>query len=359
MASLLVLLIIAGYSAYLYLKSTLVKSFATLIIIICASTIAFNYFETLADVFISRAGDSRFPALVGWAGPLCFILLFVLTFAILQTISMRLTVLPIDLGLWPERIGRIVCGIFSGLIISGLLLTVIAMAPLSNKYPYQRFHQTNPDPHSPNKVLFNVDGFATGWFSILSKGVFSSEKSFATLHPDFLDQLFLNKHRINDGVSIITDPGAIEVPRKTAFWPAPPEIKDTEGNSIPAKSGHTLTIVRIGIKKKAITNTIKNAGKFTLSQIRVICKQKIDPKRPLTGKAKATYPIGYLTATNQLEIKPLDSIIDIKYADIEGPTRWIDFAFYVPEGFVPLLVEFKQNSATLLPPAAITSPTSH
>ncbi|HEW79699.1 MAG TPA: hypothetical protein ENH34_07040, partial [Phycisphaerales bacterium] len=110
MAGLLVLLVILGCAAQQYLKGTFVKSFTTVIITICAAIVAFSYFEILADVFVSR-----YPAFVPWAQPLSFVLLFVLAFAILQTISSRLTRQPINFGLWPERIGRIVCGIFLGL----------------------------------------------------------------------------------------------------------------------------------------------------------------------------------------------------------------------------------------------------
>ena len=187
MGSLLVVLIILGCVAYQYLKGTLVKSFVVVITSICASVVAFGYFELLANVFISC------EIFVLWAYPLSFALLFILAFAVLQTIAAQLTRRPIDLGLLPERIGRVVCGIFLGLIVSGLLLTAAAMAPIPAKYPYQRFDETSPDPENPGKVLLNADGFATGWFSIVSSGSFSGKRSFATLHPAFLDQLFLNR----------------------------------------------------------------------------------------------------------------------------------------------------------------------
>jgi len=189
MGSLLVVLIILGCVAYQYLKGTLVKSFVVLITSICASVVAFGYFELLANVFISR------EIFVLWAYPLSFALLFILAFAVLQTIAAQLTRRPIDLGLLPERIGRVVCGIFLGLIVSGLLLTAAAMAPISPKYPYQRFDETSPDTENPvGKALkLNADGFVTRWFSIISGGSFSGKRSFATLHPAFLDQLFLNR----------------------------------------------------------------------------------------------------------------------------------------------------------------------
>jgi len=40
-------------------------------------------------------------------------------------------------------------------------------------------------------------------------------------------------------------------------------------------------------------------------------------------------------------------------ADFDGPVRWIDFAFYVPNDFVPVFLAFKQNSIVQLPPPAL------
>jgi hypothetical protein len=333
MGSLLVVLIILGCVAYQYLKGTLVKSFVVVITSICASVVAFGYFELLANVFISC------EIFVLWAYPLSFALLFILAFAVLQTIAAQLTRRPIDLGLLPERIGRVVCGIFLGLIVSGLLLTAAAMAPVSPKYPYQRFDATNPNPEKPSKVLLNADGFATGWFSIVSSGSFSGKRSFATLHPAFLDQLFLNRHEIDNSVSIITSPEAIEIP-KIAVWPAPESMKDS--------SGHSLTIVRVEMTNQAV----EKGGIFTPSQLRVICKQKNDDRDPLAGKGKNIYPVGYLKTADELEMKKLTDRIEIKRSDLDNRrVKKIDFAFYVPDDLKPVLVEFKQNCINQLPPS--------
>ena len=49
MANIVVLLIIAGCVVCFYLKSTFIKSFAMIIIALCAGVVAFNYFEVLAN----------------------------------------------------------------------------------------------------------------------------------------------------------------------------------------------------------------------------------------------------------------------------------------------------------------------
>jgi hypothetical protein len=340
MGSLLVLLIILCCVAYQYFKGTFVKSFIVIIISICASVVAFGFFELLAGLLVNR------EILPQWASLFSFIILFVLAFAVLQAIAVQLARKPVDLGFLPERIGRVVCGILSGLIISGVLLTAVAMAPISAKYPYQRFNETSPDPESPNRVLLNADGFATGWFSLISSGSFSGKRSFAVLHPDLLDQLFLNRLGGN-GVPIVTFSDAIEIPRQ-AVWPASEGLKNSDGKLVPTKSGCNLMMVRISISYYSL----KIGGTFTPSQLRLICKRKDNGKDPLAGKGINIYPVGYMKTADRLQIVKLNEYIEISKDDFPGNSnkKEIDFAFYVPEDFVPVLVEFKQNSVNQLPP---------
>lgn len=346
MAGLIVLLIAAGCAAYQFLKGTFLRAFATFIITICATITAFAFFEVLAGLFTGR--DSSFKFLPApWMQTLSFLLLFLFVFALLQTLAQYLTKKPVDLGLWPERIGRIGFGFLSGLVLASFLLTAAAMAPLPNKYPYQRFDQRSPDPDRPAKVMFNADGFAAGLFSMVSKGSLGGKRSFATLHPAFLDQLFLNRHNASAGISTITPSEAISIPNKIAAWPAPQNLKDSDGNPVSAKSGHVLMFVRVGIKKSALPE----AGSFSCSQLRLICKKQTDVKEPLSGTGQNIYPAGFLTAPHQIQIKRLNEVINVNRSDFEDKARekWIDFIFNVPSDSVPVLIEFKQNNIVEVP----------
>jgi len=345
MAVIAVLLILAGCIAYLYLKSTLVKSLALVIITVCSAVVALAYFETLANVFISRGTNNRFARLAPWAQTLSFVLLFVLAFAILRTILGQVIRREVHLGLLPERIGRVVCGILLALLLAGVALTALAMAPLPNKYPYQRFAQNNPNTEKLNRALLNADGFVTGWFSLLSRGSFSGKKSFAMFHPDFISQLYLNRHNIDRNVPVITDADAIKVPNKQAVWPAPKELKDSTSQTVATKTGRSLTLVRVGFTPQAI----RAGGTFTSAQLRLVCKEKNKLKNPLHGKGQNAYPIGYLKTANLLQEKRLNDSIRLESADLQNSVRWIDFAFYVPRNMVPVLLEFKQNAAVVLP----------
>lgn len=369
LASLSVVLIILGCAAYQYFKGTFVRAFATIIIAVCAIVAAFGFFEVLANVFINRGADSRFLSLVPWAQTLCFALLFIIVFGMLQTGVMFLTRRPVDLGFLPERIGRVVCGIFLGFLLSGFLLTALGMAPLSNKYPYQRFDEKR------SKVLLSADGFATGLFSIISRGSLSGKRSFATIHPDFLDQAYLN--RLISGTSTLTcETPAISLP-KQAVWPAPQSLKaqvdeivsrlnrdgklkdESTGKSIPMPgpgSDYQPTIVRVGIKRRALSTKSKiNVGAFILSQLRLICKQQGYGEDPLAGAGINIYPIGHLKAADQIQVSTEIKIDSKNDFEDNAREKWIDFVFCVPRDYVPVLVEFKQNSIVEIRPSAIVT----
>jgi len=369
MASLVVILIILGCAALQYFKGTVVRAFAMIIIAICASVVAFGYFEALANLIIKRGNDGSMLSLVPWAQTLSFILLFVVTFGILQTGATFLTQNPVDIGFLPERIGRVVCGIILGFIISGLLLTALQMAPLPLSYPYQRFDPQRLEPDNPSGALLRADGFAAGLFGIISNGSLSGKNSFKILHPGYLDQLFLNRF-LGDVSAVSGVFPAIEVP-KPAVWPASQAVKEqvdkfvselkTRGGKvayepgptgksvaipISTKEAYNPTIVRVGIKKRAINRQANvNGGDFTPSQLRLICTRN-------TGEAVNAYPIGHLKAKDEIQISPE---IKLSTNNIEGNARFIDFVFCVPSGFDPALVEFKLNSVAEIPPGAIVS----
>ena len=372
LASLSVVLIILGCAAYQYFKGTFIRAFATIIIAVCASVAAFGFFEVLANVFIGKGDNSRFLSLVPWAQTLCFTLLFIVVFGALQTGVMFLTRRSVDLGFLPERVGRVVCGIILGLLLSGFLLTALGMAPLPNKYPYQRFDGKR------SKVLLNADGFVAGLFSTISKGSLSGKRSFATIHPDFLDQVHLN--RLISGTSTLTSiTPAITLPKPSepAVWPAPQSLSEqvsqivsqlnSQGKlkdeltgkliSMPGPgSDYQPTIVRVGIIKRALSIKPKiNVGVFILPQLRLICKRQGYGEDPLAGAGINIYPIGHLKAADQIQVST-EIKIDIKN-DFKDNARekWIDFVFCVPRDYVPVLVEFKQNSIVEIAKRAIVT----
>lgn len=344
MAALIVLSIILGCGAYQYFKGSIFQAVTTIIVIIISSAIAFGYFEVVAAFVTMKRPESNY---LPWMQPVFFAMIFGLAFAILQTVTMQLATEKIDFGVLPERIGRPILGSFMGLLLSGLLLTAAAMAPLPNKYPYQRFDAKNPQADSPSKVLLNVDGFVSGWFGILSKGSLSAirnPQSFAAIHPGFLDQLYLNRHNDSDEISPVAKVEAVAVPTKEGAWQIPAaDIKDSEGNAITTRAGHGIVVVRMTMSKRGLDK----AGDFTLGQVRLVCKQKNSEGQDGIN----AYPLGYFTGQNEIAAKKLHEKITVERSHFPGTDtkRAIDFAFSVPNDYTPVTLQFKQNCIMKVP----------
>ena len=237
MASIAVLVIVLGCAAAQYFKGSLITAATTAIAAVSAAFAAMGFYEWLAGILGRYTG-----ALAAWGDMIAFVVLFILVFALLQTAIAQLLHEPINLGHWPEQIGRPLCGAVLGWVVAGVLLTAAALAPLPLGYPYPRFEERRPDPDKPSRVLLNADGFVTGWFGLVSRGslqALQGHQSFATVHAGFLDQLYLNRLGIGDKVPLRIETGteAIEVPRRAAVWEAPEGVTDTEGRPLPAKPG--------------------------------------------------------------------------------------------------------------------------
>ena len=337
MTAIIVLVIVGICVAYQYLKGTLVKSVATIFTVIIASIVAFGFFELLANLFISRSSSSSPSALVPYAQPLAFVLLFVIAVALFQAIVSVMVKKTVTVEPLSEKIGRVVCGGISGLILAGLLVTILGMAPIKDSIPYERFSSFNPNPNRPTKALLNIDGLATGIFSVVSRGSLSGTTSFAVIHPSFNDEVFLNRLNTGKDVHLVRPSNVIDVPKKAAAWLAPTDLKTEDGELVDAKTGYNLVVVRVGITRKA--------GSFNLSQLRLICNEKANEQQPLKGSAVNAYPIGFFTQANQIQTKNLSEKITVPLDAFKGGAKNIDFVFNVPSTHVPVLIALRNSIA--------------
>lgn len=325
-ATAIVLIVIVLCAALLYLKGSLFMSLATLFSVIISNILAFAYFEQLASVFISRKTGG--PSFAAYWQSISFALIFVLAFAVLQTAVSNLLKKTFTFDSLHEKIGRSVFGIIAGLFLSGALLTALGLAPVKNNIPYERFQPAAPQPASPSKALLNADGLAAGIFSAVSSGSLSGSRSFAVMHPDFLNEIYLNRIATEKDVSLVTISNVIEVPKKASAWPAPAGLKTSDDTVISSDTGKELYVVQVEIKA--------GAGDFTTAQLRLICGEK--DAELMKGSAVVEYPVGYLLKSGKVRQTELAKKISL------SSTKTYDWLFNVPAGYVPALVTFKQNN---------------
>jgi len=357
MAHILVILIILACIGFLFLRGNVVKSFAFVFSALFAAFASFGFYEILAKFLISRATESL-SSLVPWMHSISFLIIYLLSFVVSIAIITQLTRQQIDFGKIAEPVVRIASGIIIGLVFSGVALIVLAMAPLPAQYPYQRFDPVKPDLKRPKKVLFNPDGFISWLFAETSDGSLSAitnKKSFAALHPDFIDQIHLNKIGIDKKIPTTSATDEIVVPSQNASWFAPQSLVDTANKSVSPKAGNILIVVRVGIKR---LYGIRLKSIFNMAQLRLICKSKSNGTK-LTGTGSNFYPIGYLESADTMRRTDINYALELTSDDLTdnfapGIGKLINFVFEVPNDLAPVAVEFRQNNIAQVP-APLTS----
>jgi hypothetical protein len=342
LGELVVILIILITVAFIYLKGTVIKAFLLLINALVASTIAFAYFETLGKLIIGR------NIIVQWALPAALLLIFALALAILHGIGDKLTAVDISfLGNLADRLVRCLMAAFAGFVIAGVVLTVIAMAPIGTKLPYERFQAeskiTGPEPDK--KLILSADSFVTNFASWLSRGSMSCKKSLATFHPKLINEIYLNRIACDKDNLPVTGAQGISV---KAAWNSETELLSAlDKQPISATSGKKAVIVRAGINGKYIGEGgvfgESSLAAFTMSQFRLVCKNS-DSADNLGGGGQVLYPAGVIRGTNIIDLKNLSDKITIPAADFSSGIKWLDLVFYVPTDTVPVMLQFKQNA---------------
>jgi hypothetical protein len=345
MATALIILIIILTLAYFYLKCSVMSSFSTLLVAVFAIIIAFTWYEKVTGLFISRGYG------VDWVHFGSFLLLFILAFAVLRAMADLLIGTSVDLGKPMKISAALICGFLTGLILSGALLVALGMLPMQGKVFYTRFDPVRTiSLGNPQKPMLNADGFVCGLYRIISAGSMSSKKSFGVLHADFLNQIHLNRLKVNEGILTVSAPDALVLPSAKSqnpvrIWNIP-------------DSGQ-MTVVRMGIKAQNIANGGANnaAGQvqFFPAQVRMICKPAgTAEERLLAGNGRAIWPVGFLENGNLVK-KGLEEIITPETKELKDRIVWMDVVFDVPPGQQGILLQFKQCAMVKLPKAVPTT----
>lgn len=320
--TLIVIVVSVMTMVYFYLKCSLMKSISTFWSAVIAMIIAFSYYEFVVGLFLSKG------YVLAWVDFGSFLLLFVMSFAVLRASLDYLAPSMVDLGKPIMLTAVVICGLLTSVILSGIVLVAIGMIPKQGKVFYSRF-----DPErtvltaDPDKPALNMDGFVVGLYSWISSGSLSSAKSFSVIRSDFLTQTHLNKLKVPEVMSVC-EADAISLPREKALKPI---RRDAENKHL---------IVRVGINTRDIGS---GSMQFFLGQIRLIAKKPPLSNKPFKGSGKSLYPVG-LWHNGKIKKVELSKVINTKSLDQESNKAWLDIVFENPEKLQPVLLQFKQKT---------------
>ncbi len=330
----LIVIVVLLTIALFYLKCDVLTSITTMIASLFGIIVAMGFHEALGNFILSKGyGGSH----VYWGAAL---VLFILVFAITRAGAWSILNPNIHFSDLTRQISAVVCGGVSGLLISGMILIILAMSPMGNSLTYKRYDTSGVvSPDKPNGLLINADGLVSGLFGWISRGSLAGGKSFSLYHPDFLNQIHLNRV---SGVYPVAGNQSVTLPGKTFIRQM--EVGDK-----------SLLVVRIGFPHLDLNRggAVDPKGTFSLTpaQLRLICKPKGSPNDG-SGSASVFYPVGFV---KEKKLEPLKAnevlTIDRKEESIlkYGSAVWKDVAFQIPSNMAPLLLNFKYNSFFKLP----------
>ena len=308
------------------------QSICTLWFAIISTILAFAYYESAANLLVSRG------YVASYAHMGCFAILFLLGFVLLKTVGGYIIGANIDLGSMAKLVSGIVCGLLCGIIFAGNLLIVIGMAPVQSSLLYSRFDPESPvSVNNPAKPVLNADGFVTGLFNMVSSGSMRSEHSFAVLHSNFISQNHLNRLKIKDEVLPVCGNESLFVPKGENLHPLR-HWKTTDQDMV-------LVRAEIANKKIGDGGAANASGQVTFipAQMRLIYSEGTkSSNNPFSGKAKVAYPTGIIQ-DGQFEKKDLSDVLNSESGEIINRKLVLDMAFELPQGAKPLLLEFKQG----------------
>ena len=350
LATVIVLILIVAGIAYFYMKCNIVTSLTNTLAALFGSILAFSYYEQLAGLLASEVWA------VTWIQSAAFLLIFFFGFLFIRVLSGFLVKSGFDVSHMAKLVVTLICGLLTGLIVSGVLLVAVALSPLPPSSFYSRYPVSQPiHPDIDNTPIINADGFVTSVYSWISRGSLSSRKSFAVLHADYLAQVHLDRYPLGQNIPAVCSPKAIKLPI---------------GNVQPVRlfdfpDRQRMTVVHLGISGNAVAiggaATSKSGAfdrgeviSFIPAQIRLITKPQ-DQADNNTGSGEVVYPVGILHNGN-LEAISLNQEMKEEVANL-GPERywWLDLVFQVPSGQRAVLLSFKQNAIIELPKAVQTN----
>lgn len=216
------ILAIAVFQARQGLFSALIM---TVLTVLCAA-VALNLYPAVGELLLySRQG--AFADAVGLTA------VFILSLLVLRLIFDWLIAGNAVLGFWPDRIGGLVLGGVSGMILVGVLLVIMQMLPFG---PSVLGYRPYDDALQRDQKLwpFCPDDFAVAVARAVSAGALNSPNGFDKVHDEFLLECFAARNTAgkDGGVNATSNAlGAV-----TAYEP-PAEAKGPKAAPPPATAG--------------------------------------------------------------------------------------------------------------------------
>ena len=346
-----IVLVMIGAVAYFHYSQGMVSSVISMVIALFAAAIAVGYHESLVPMFANRLPDSSIA--------LAVTLLFAVSYFIPRLIFDKFVPGNVRVPLVMDKGVAIICGLIAALASVGVMSIAFQSMPWSEtptfvpsrldykgeqivtvpRAPGKRemdaaFNETMeemPGPDDDRGMWIPADRFVIGLVSAQSsEGALAADRPFTTIHPSFLQQLYMGRLGIETGGQ-----------RSASNLGKSPDFKLADGQALFAPQGELpqLDAEIDQIRKRQLDPTITSTPTEMLFVVRVnMHGSTVDGDRlfrfspgaiRLVANGRDFHPIGTLEDAKLLVSNRIDDFIFAKPE--QGRPVCFDLVFKLPK----------------------------
>lgn len=178
-------LLIVIFSGYLWLSRGFFNGLIHLACVLVAGAVAFAVWEPVAYLLLTSMPSTSFVNALAWA--LALALPFGLTLVLLRLATNAIIKANVQVGELADNIGGGVCGLISGVIVTGVMVVSLGLLRTDTEMMGQR--ATNFDNGSVTRkssIFFPVDRITLWLYGTASEAALASGEPLAKWHPDLV-----------------------------------------------------------------------------------------------------------------------------------------------------------------------------
>lgn len=347
----------SGFGFY----SGVLNVFCTLISV----AIALGFYEPVNDLLSAQAG---LPA--AYSEPVSILALFLVSFAVLRTLTDNYLRRPVQVHRHVETAGSILCGFINAQLTMGIMVIALLMLPLGGTVlQFSRYVRSEDrDPTNSYKVAFErrnlwlrSDAMTVALFNAMSGGSLRGPTRFRDVYPDFLEAIYFSTNTVQPESSPTPRrdkraDGFKDGLRAESWWIVQTPIEARYRKELPTEQqrqppyanqsfavrpGHQLIGVRLELRPGAADKSrIATVHLFRPTQIRLVGRVGDEPRQfvpCILGGADARLEgaLRIVDFDNNLERAATDEVK-------------VDAFFEVPTDFRPEFVEYRRHARAAL-----------
>jgi hypothetical protein len=368
----IVIFLLVGVIAFFHYVQGLFSATISAMCVILAAVLAVSYHETVVTMLLKGK-------MADYAHGMVLCMLFVVVYLVLRTIFDAAVPGNVRTPNVVDKIGAGLMGIVAGIFATGIFAIAAQSLPFDPKMSFMGYsrHAMNDgkkgmyihvaggrpsldaemgpmmidgsmDPAKETPLIFPVDDIVIATVNHLSDGgSLSGDRTLASIHPDYLEELFGERLGIQTGARRVAlavggnDPVDVQAAYSTPSMPcADNEYSDIRASDykpafkgqVKPGPGQELIIVRVKVNSSA-TDDDDGIFRFSTGSIHLV-----GPSRD--GTYKDYYPIGTVENGNTILLDTPDDFLFVKTGDSFDAAFLVDESLLTPidknsNGFVP------------------------